>query len=138
MIEVDGQGIIKSSKRENNRNIAIILGTEYEILRTNFNDDKAFKEREIDGYCDGYLKRIVICDISTYPGFEEEPTQKHKAVEQATLRHELIHAFLNESGLMESTGTPSDGWSQNEEMVDWLAIQSPKIFKVFQELDILN
>jgi hypothetical protein len=39
---------------------------------------------------------------------------------------------------MESTGTPSAGWSQNEEMVDWLAIQSPKIFKAFQELNILN
>ncbi len=27
---------------------------------------------------------------------------------------------------------------KNEEMVDWIAIQFPKIFKVFQELDIME
>lgn len=115
-----------------------ILGTDYSIERKNYCDDEAFGEREIDGYCDGFLKRIVICNICTYPGYEKETPDKHIAIEKSTLRHELIHAFYNESGLMHSTGTPSVGWSQNEEMVDWIAIQSPKIFKVFQKLDILH
>lgn len=45
------------------------------------------------------------------------------------LRHELIHAFFCEAGL--------DDYSSNEQLVDWIAIQSPKIFKIFQELEIL-
>ena len=28
---------------------------------------------------------------------------------------------------------PSGGWAKNEEMVDWFAIQSPKIFKLFEK-----
>ena len=52
------------------------------------------------------------------------------------LRHEIIHAFLNESGLSDSSNSV-EAWAKNEEMVDWFAIQSPKIFKVFQDLDIL-
>ena len=48
------------------------------------------------------------------------------------LRHEIIHAFLYESGLDACSG-PAENWASNEEMVDWFAIQSPKIFHVFQE-----
>lgn len=33
--------------------------------------------------------------------------------------------------------TTSDNWALNEEMVDWFAIQSPKIFKVFNELKLM-
>ena len=46
-------------------------------------------------------------------------------------RHEIIHAFLYESGLASSCD-----WAC-EEMVDWLAIQAPKLFKEFKTLDIL-
>lgn len=52
--------------------------------------------------------------------------------EKKVLRHEVIHAFLGESGLRNNSY-----WAENEEMVDWLAIQAPKIFKTFQELGIL-
>ena len=53
------------------------------------------------------------------------------------LRHEIVHAFLFESGLSSNTHGIYGAWAENEEMVDWIAIQSPKIFKVFQELEIL-
>lgn len=52
------------------------------------------------------------------------------------MRHEVIHAFLFESGLAENSNI-SDAWAVNEEMVDWLAIQAPKIFKAFQKLNII-
>ena len=54
-----------------------------------------------------------------------------------TLRHEIIHAFFNESGLQDSANKFDGAWSKNEEMIDWFAIQPPKIFKLFKELDIL-
>ena len=52
--------------------------------------------------------------------------------QKEVLRHEIIHAFLYESGLDACSG-PAENWASNEEMVDWFAIQSPKIFHVFQE-----
>ena len=42
-------------------------------------------------------------------------------------RHEIIHAFLFESGLAENSA-----WAQNEEMVDFFAIQFPKLLKAFE------
>ena len=50
-----------------------------------------------------------------------------------TLRHEILHAFLNESGLCSSTLCFEGGWTKNEEMIDWFAIQFPKIAKVYKE-----
>ncbi len=52
--------------------------------------------------------------------------------DKQTLRHEIIHAFFAESGLH----SDSD-YAENEELVDWIAIQFPKMLKVFQEVDAL-
>ena len=115
-----------------------ILGTKYTIERKNYKDDPAFEKRSIDGYCDGRLKKIVHCDMTTYPNFANEPKEYADLCEKETLRHEIVHAFFDESGLRENSACYTGGWSQNEEMVDWIAIQFPKIFKVFQELDIME
>lgn len=114
-----------------------ILGTEYSIEKVAFEKEPAFERRQIDGYCDGQLKKIVHCDMTTHPNMVEEPEEFCKLCEKHTLRHEIIHGFFNESGLMESSARFCEGWSQNEEMVDWLAIQFSKIYKVFAELDLL-
>lgn len=115
-----------------------ILGTEYTIERKAFTDDPDFERRSISGYCDGYLKQIVHCDMSTYPGFEKETKELLDKVEKSVLRHEITHAFFNESGLMGSSYVSKDAWAENEEMIDWFAIQSPKIFRVFSELGIID
>ena len=46
------------------------------------------------------------------------------------LRHEIIHAFLIESGLNDACD-----W-HCEEMVDWLAMQFPKLSSLFEQLNI--
>ena len=51
-----------------------------------------------------------------------------------TLRHEIIHAFLHESGLSDSTMQSPRGWAKNEEMIDWIAFQGPKIYEVWEEV----
>ena len=51
-------------------------------------------------------------------------------------RHEIIHAFLFESGLDISSGK-ADNWAVNEEMVDWFCIQIPKIQRCMQEAGVL-
>lgn len=50
---------------------------------------------------------------------------------QQVLRHEILHAFLCESGLS-ACSHKSDNWAADEEIVEWLAIQFPKIFAAFE------
>ena len=49
----------------------------------------------------------------------------------------LIHAFLNESGLRYNSFAPETAWARNEEMVDWIAIQFPKLMKAFRDADAI-
>ena len=100
-------------------------------------EEEAFERRSICGYCDGYTKQIVICDMTTYEGWEHESPETAKAAQNATLRHEIVHAFLNESGLMDSCFAYDGSWARCEEMVDWIALQTPKMIKAFEETGCL-
>lgn len=110
-----------------------ILGTEYSIRFGKENEYPGLIDN--DGYTDTSVKMIVVDDFTAT---ENDPTRKADvpAYQKQVLRHEIIHAFLAESGL-DGNGRAVDHWEFNEEMVDWFAIQSPKIYKVFAELDIL-
>lgn len=114
-----------------------ILGTEYTIEKKNYVDEPDFKARSIDGYCDSITKEIVVCDMVTYPGWENEKSSRIALVEKETLRHEIVHAFLNESGLQESASQHTGAWAKHEEMIDWIAIQFPKILKAFESVGAL-
>ena len=57
------------------------------------------------------------------------------AYQHKVIRHEIVHAFLYESGL-DVNSLSGGAWAKNEEMVDWMAIQIPKILKAFQEAGI--
>lgn len=104
-----------------------ILGSLYEIKTKKYTDDEYFKRNESCGYCSGYTHEIVICDMHTYPDWEYEPEAVVAGQQKETLRHEIVHAFLNESGLSTSSNT-AEAWARNEEIVDWIAIQGPKIY----------
>ena len=115
-----------------------ILGTEYEILYRDYADDYMFTENGCDGYCDDVEKIIVIGNMKTFPRWEKETEEYCNKFQKCTLRHEIIHAFLNESGLQDNSGMINNiGWARNEEMIDFFAIQFPKIKKVFDDLDIV-
>lgn len=109
-----------------------ILGTEYLIKFGNENDYPSLNG--IDSYCDSSTKEIVVDDMKKTEG--EIGAKGNLAEYQKTcIRHEIIHAFMEESGLSGNFEHKSIGIE--ETTVDWFAIQSPKIFKVFQELNIL-
>lgn len=110
-----------------------ILGTPYTVTTKKFDEEEAFERRSIAGYCDGMAKEIVICDMTTYKGWEHEPEETAIISQKETLRHEIVHAFFNESGLMDSSLSIDDPWVKNEEMIDWIALQGPKIYKAWQE-----
>lgn len=113
-----------------------ILGTWYFIV---FKDNEEICKDygcgpgEIGGFCSDAEKLI---EISNLDQLTAESKGAIEIMKKLNLRHEIIHAFLNESGLSDNSGK-ADNWAKNEEMVDWFAIQSPKIYKVFEELDIM-
>lgn len=118
-------------------NIVEILGTEYQLIKKRYEEEPYFKKRNINGYVDYYAKQIVYCDMKTYPGWEEEPETDCMDEQKQTLRHEIVHAFLDESGLSYSSLKTNDAWAQNEEMVDWFAMQGKKIHKAWIEADAI-
>ena len=66
---------------------------------------------------------------------EEQTCKNLKDFKNKVIRHEILHAFLYESGLRENSNQ-TGAWAENEEMVDWFAIQFPKILKVYKKLGI--
>ena len=114
-----------------------ILGTPYEIIVKKYDEEEAFDRRSIAGFCDGYAKEIVVCDMHTYKGWEHEAEKTIVAAQKEAIRHEIVHAFFNESGLQDSSFGIENSWAKNEEMVDWIAIQGSKIYKAWQEADAL-
>ena len=114
-----------------------ILGTKYTVKKKKYDNDPIFEKRSWDGYCSENTKEIVHCDMTTYPGWEDESPEAVERCEKQTLRHEITHAFLNESGLSYSSSRNVGPWAKNEEMVDWIAIQGPKIYKAWEEAGAL-
>ncbi len=105
-----------------------ILGTEWTVLERSEKDDPRLVD--CDGYCDWTTKQIVIeREIDGTLGDMDTYVRKVK-------RHEIVHAFLEESGLAECSGA-TDAWARNEAMVDWFARMGPKIFKAWQDADAI-
>lgn len=114
-----------------------ILGTEYRIEIHKVSEDSYMEEKGLAGYCEEENKLIVVADMSEEKYFVGMDEKAQEIYRKKTLRHEIMHAFLNESGLSDSSNRFDGAWAKNEEMVDWLAIQTPKIYKTFQKLNII-
>lgn len=98
-----------------------ILGEKWEIEERTISEDEVLEN--CDGYCDKTVRLIVIgkkernCNLSDFEAYRRK-----------VMRHEIIHAFLFESGLHENF---THDMGHDETYVDWFAVQFPKIKKVF-------
>lgn len=103
-----------------------VLGTVYTMCEVAPAEDAKLEGN--DGYTDTSTKVIVVDSMQ-----ENDPKNKGNLPEykKAVKRHELVHAFLYESGL------DACSWAPNEELVDWIAIQAPKLLKAFNDADAL-
>ena len=101
-----------------------ILGTEYTL--TVCSEDEDLLLNGMDGLTDETTKELL---VESYEKNKDDPNCKKNLQVQINKvkRHEIIHAFLFESGLAENSA-----WAQNEEMVDFFAIQFPKLLKAFE------
>lgn len=109
-----------------------VLGTKYHLRRVNFDQDEFMRKMNYGGYCDNNTKEIVILNLKSTPDWASAQEEVIQRMEKCTIRHELVHAFLNESGLQWNSFAPEKAWAKNEEMVDWFAIQAPKMFEAFR------
>lgn len=106
-----------------------VLGTPYRIFERTEIQDRYIEK--CDGYCDKTTHIIVIkkrsddCELGNFERYRRK-----------VMRHEIIHAFLFESGLAENFAHPE--WGHEETMIDWIAAQFPKMLKVFKEVDCLD
>ena len=106
-----------------------ILGTEYKII---FDVPDEELPEGADGCMDQAIRTIKIAQFET----DRNSVQDLEAYKKKVLRHEIVHAFLYESGMWNSSGS-IECWGMDETITDWIAIQAPKIFQAFQEADCL-
>lgn len=111
-----------------------VLGTEYEVIRDTLRENDKYEN--CGGYVDCYKKEIHVrkhthddADFDNMALCDESMI----LCENQCLRHELMHAFMYESGL-DANSNFSDSWATNEEMIDWIAIQMPKITAAYDSV----
>lgn len=93
-------------------------------------NDPYLKESSSDGYCCYTSKSIVVGDWDTETKYEDILEYKRKVV-----RHEIIHAFMFESGLSENISENRNN-GHDEMMVDWIAMQYHDIKECFESLGL--
>ena len=110
------------SKKKQDKTVDV-LGTAYTIHLASEKEDEALKN--LNGYCLCLQKHIVI---------DDKPNSATKdSITKRTIRHELLHAFFYESGL----DNEAPWASYEEQLVDWIALQFPKLLKAFQDAEAL-
>lgn len=104
-----------------------VLGTVYRVFL-----DVPEAEDEIlnscAGYCDKTSHRIALCAKEPDANLDD-----YDEYRKQSLRHEIVHAFLFESGLGGDAVWHMPGQEHPEQTVDWIARQFPKLLKAFQQ-----
>ena len=108
-----------------------VLGTQYKVFKNVMPTEDPILN-DCNGYFDKTTHSIVICGRT-----QECNLGDFNTFEKATLRHEIIHAFLYESGHSACTTWMGQGEEHPEHMVEWLAIMFPKMAKTFKEAGAL-
>lgn len=104
-----------------------ILGTEYEIRKLSESEYPKLRLAEANGLAELYSKELIINkDMNPNSGKEYANFEEF---ENKVIRHEIVHAFFHESGLID--------YCADEDLVNWISLQSPKLMKAFQEAGCL-
>ena len=114
-----------------------VLGTKYTIKMVKISECDLLRNINWCGSCYEMIKEILIGDPSEEEYFGKLSKEEKTETINQILRHEITHAFFNESGLSASANTFEGSWAKNEELIDWIAIQFPKMQKAFEEAGCL-
>lgn len=121
----DGQGgyvIVQDEKPK----MVNILGQEYSIIW----QPSGVQDPKMDGnsgYIEPWSKKLFVEDFVP----NASTVEHQEAYKAKVLRHEIVHAFMQECGLRECS------CGDNEEIVDWIAHQLPKLCAACKEAGAL-
>lgn len=107
-----------------------IMGMPWVVDYRDPDKDRFLGKNGADGYCDPSLHLIVVCN-----NYEDVELGDFKSYQKQVLRHEIVHAFMYESGL--GSDWEHKQYGQEETTVDWIARQFPKLLKAFKEAKAL-
>lgn len=107
----------------------MIMGKTWTITEKTSAEDKWLENA--DGYCD-FTVRVIVMKSDNDNDLIDFAMNYRKQ-----LRHEVVHAFMFESGLGANFEHASR-FGHEETMIDWFAYQYPKIKEVYAELGIEN
>lgn len=108
-----------------------VLGTEYGIW-LDVPDGTDEKLKNYSGWCDKTAHVIAIAEKAADADLLDWP-----AYQKQVMRHEIIHAFMFESGLGGDSVWYVEGQEHPEQTIDWIARQFPKMLKAFQSVGAL-
>ena len=100
-----------------------ILGQSYRIEFLAENKDSKFED--VDSYIDHTIHLIRVAFLQP----DKDSVQDLATYAKKVMRHEIVHAFLSESGL--------DNYSSDEVLVQWMAAQLPKMFETMKECECI-
>ena len=110
-----------------------ILGTEYSIKIVKISETDSLLKNHWRASNNSLTKTILIGDPTETEFFGDLTKAEQEIQTKQSLRHEIVHGFLQESGLQQDSFNTNHGWATNEEMIDWIALQFPKLQKAFKE-----
>ena len=97
-----------------------ILGEQYKLMEI---EDKRFDEFDADGFCEWWAKELHI-----KKGIDEhEPGSmlNLKDYRANTIKHEIVHAFMFESGMQ--------NYERDEMLVEWVARNLEKMMNAYNQ-----
>ena len=96
-----------------------ILGTEYSFRV----DEQVMNDAGADGMCRFHSKEIILRPEENI--LEDGTDEEIRTYYNKVIRHEVVHAALHESGLTH--------YANDELLVEWLAVQFPKLAEIFKK-----
>lgn len=109
-----------------------ILGTEYTLHICPDSKDKRFEQLNCDGFCDYSTKELFVSNFTDNLINREISVSNPRYIIQNAIRHEMVHAFLFESGL--GSDWEHKTFGQEETTVDWIAKQLEKMHEAYQSV----
>ena len=108
-----------ASSEVENMNSINILGTEYSFRV----DEQVMNDAGADGMCRFHSKEIILRPEENI--LEDGTDEENRTYYSKVIRHEVVHAALHESGLTH--------YANDELLVEWLAVQFPKLAEIFKK-----
>lgn len=100
-----------------------ILGQEYDLLFMTEEEFPKLEKANANGLAELYNKQLIISKDGATP--DDRTYDNLKEYTNKVIRHEIVHAYFHESGLRD--------YCEDETLVDWLALQLPKIIKTLEQ-----